>query len=253
MAPDSRLRARTARRGGRHLAAVLARLPDGGADRQGAEAEAGDHRRHRLGPRRSAGRDRARHHGRRGHLQQQHQRVRARGDDDPVAGAQLHPVVPVGGQGRLEHRRLRVALLRPRGDGRRHGRRRAHRLGGAAAAEALRRQAALHRPAPASGQRREGTGRHLPPERRVDGARLRRGHDQRAAASGDRAPVQRRAHRQDEARRLPREHGARQDLRSRRHRPRAGERAARRLRRRRLVPAAGAARTTRGGRCRTTA
>ena len=47
-------------------------------------------------------------------------------------------------------------------------------------------------------------------------------------------------YRQDEARRLPREHGARQDLRPRRDRPRAGERAARRLRRRCLVPAAGA-------------
>ena len=50
------------------------------------------------------------------------------------------------------------------------------------------------------------------------GARLRRGHDQRAAASGDRAPLQRRADRQDEARRLSREHRARQDLRSRRGR-----------------------------------
>ena len=59
---------------------------------------------------------------------------------------------------------------------------------------------------------------HLPPERRVDGARLRRGHDQCSAASGDRAPLQRRAHRQDEARRLPGEYGARQDMRSRRGR-----------------------------------
>ena len=32
-------------------------------------------------------------HGRRGHLQQQHQRLRARGDDDPGAGAQLHPLL----------------------------------------------------------------------------------------------------------------------------------------------------------------
>ena len=86
----------TARRRDRHLAAVLAGLPDGGADRQGAEAEAGDHGRHRLGPRRSAGRHRARHHRGRSHLLQQHQRGRARGDDDPVAGAQLHPVVQVG-------------------------------------------------------------------------------------------------------------------------------------------------------------
>ncbi len=51
-------------------------------------------------------------HGRRSHLLQQHQRRRACRDDDPVTGAQLHPVLPVGGQGRLEHRRLRGPLLR---------------------------------------------------------------------------------------------------------------------------------------------
>ena len=164
------LRARAAGRRHRHLPAVLARLPDGRADRQGAEAEAGDHRRDRLGPRRSAGRDRARHHRRRGHLLQQHQRLRARGDDDPVAGAQLHPLLPVGRQGRLEHRRLRRAVLRPRGDAGRHGRRRADRLGGAAAAEAVRRQAALHRPPPAAGGGRAGARPDLPPRRRVDGA-----------------------------------------------------------------------------------
>ena len=44
----------------------------------------------------------------------------------------------------------------------------------------------------------------------------------------------------DEARRLPDQHRARQDLRPRRGRGGAGERAARRLRRRRVVPAAGA-------------
>ena len=43
-----------------------------------------------------AGGDRARHHGRRGDLLQQHQRLRARRDDDPGAGAQLHPVLPDG-------------------------------------------------------------------------------------------------------------------------------------------------------------
>ena len=71
---------------------------------------------------------------------------------------------------------------------------------------------------------------------------LRRRHDQRAAAPGDRAPVRRRDDRRDEARRVPRQHGARQDLRPRRRRARVRERAAGRLRRRRLVPAAGAAR-----------
>ncbi len=60
------------------------------------EPQARDHCRHRLGPRRPAGRDRARHHRRRGDLLQQHQRRRARRDDDPGAGAQLHPVVRVG-------------------------------------------------------------------------------------------------------------------------------------------------------------
>jgi len=78
------------------------------------------------------------------------------------------------------------------------------------------------------------------PERRVDGARLRRGHDQRPTASGDREPLQRRAHRQDEARRLSGEHGARQDMRSRRRCPCIERRAACRLRRRRLVPSAAA-------------
>ena len=53
---------------------------------------------HRLRPRRPAGGDRARPHRRRGHLLEQHQRRRARGDDDPGAGPQLHPLLPVGGR-----------------------------------------------------------------------------------------------------------------------------------------------------------
>ncbi len=52
-------------------------------------------------------------HGRRGDLFQQHQRVRARGDDDSGAGAQLHPFISVGYQWRVEHRRLCLAFLRP--------------------------------------------------------------------------------------------------------------------------------------------
>ena len=156
------LRACPARRGDCHLAALLAGLPNCGADRQGQEAEAGDHRRHRLGPRRPASGHRARRHGRRGHLQQQHQRVRARGDDDPVAGAQLHPVVPVGHRRRLEHRRLRGPVLRSRRHAGRHGGCRTHRLGRAAASQAVRRQAALHRSASAPGSDREGAGRYLP-------------------------------------------------------------------------------------------
>ena len=160
---------------------------------------------------------------------QQHQRVRARGDDDPLARAQLHPLLPVGGRGRLEHRRLRVALVRPGGHAGRHRRRRPHRLGGAAAAEAVRRRPALHRSPPASGRGRAGTGRHVPPNGRVAGGRLRRGDDQRAAASRDRAPLRRRADRPDEARRLPGQHGARQDLRPRRGRARAARAASSRV------------------------
>ena len=58
------------------------------------------------------------------------------------------PSLPVGGQGRLEHRRLRRPLLRPRGHAGRHGRRGPHRLRGPPSAEAVRGRAALHRPAP---------------------------------------------------------------------------------------------------------
>ena len=53
--------------------------------------ETGDHGRDRLGSRRSPGGDGQRDHSRGGHLLQQHQRLRARGDDDPGAGPQLHP------------------------------------------------------------------------------------------------------------------------------------------------------------------
>ena len=102
-------------------------------------------------------------------------------------------------------------------------------------------------------KRREGTESDLSSRRRVAGQGLRRGDDQLPAASRDRAPVQRQADRQDEARRLSGQHGARQDLRSGRDRAGAGERPARRLCGRRLVSAAAAARIIPGGRCRTTA
>ena len=52
-----------------------------------------------------AGRDDRRDHGRRGHLLELDQRLRARGDDDPRAGPQLHPLVPDRRRRRLEHRR----------------------------------------------------------------------------------------------------------------------------------------------------
>ena len=143
-----------------------------GAHRQGTEAQARDHGGHRVGSRRSPGRHRAGDDGRRGHLLQQHQRVRARRDDDPGPGAQLHPVVSVGRRRRLEHRGLRVPLLRSGRDGGRHGGRRTHRHGGAAPAQALRRQAALHRPASAAGRCRARAERDLPPDRRGAGAGL---------------------------------------------------------------------------------
>jgi formate dehydrogenase len=64
--------------------------------------------------------------------------------------------------------------------------------------------------------------------------------DQRAASPRDRELVQRQASRQDEARGLSREHRTRQDLRLRRDRAGTRKRTARGLRRRRLVPTAGA-------------
>eukprot|EP00959_Pyramimonas_sp_CCMP1952_P263712 5515017-Pyramimonas_sp.AAC.1 len=51
-----------------------------------------------------------------GDLLQLHLRGGARGDDDPLAGAELLTVSQLCQVGRLEHRRLRPALLRRRGD-----------------------------------------------------------------------------------------------------------------------------------------
>ncbi len=237
--PQLGVRARAAGRRHRHLAAVLARVSHQGEARQGQEPEARHHRRHRLRPHRSAGRDGQGHHRRRDHLQQLDQRRRARRHDDPVARAQLSPVLRVGEEGRLEHRRLRRALVRSRRHERRHRGRRAHRPCRAAPIETLRRQAALHRQAPPAGEGREGARAHLSQGRRVHGEGVRRHHDQRAAASRDRGHVQRQADREDEARLVPHQHGARQDRRPRCRRARAGERPAGRLRRRRVVPAAG--------------
>ena len=85
--PRLRLRAGAPRGRDRDLTALLARVSDCRADRQGAEPEARDHRRNRLGPRRSPGRDRARDHRRRSQLLQQHQRRGARGHADPRASS----------------------------------------------------------------------------------------------------------------------------------------------------------------------
>ena len=72
--------------------------------------------------------------------------------------------------------------------------------------------------------------------------RLRCGHDQRPAAPRDGEPVRRATDRHDETRRIPDQHGAREDLRPRRHRPGLRERAAGGIRGRRLVSPAAAAR-----------
>ena len=84
-------------------------------------------------------------------------------------------------------------------------------------------------------------------------ARLRRGDDQRAAASRDRAPLRRRADRPDEARRVPRQHGARKDLRPRRCRARAARAGSSPGTRATSGSRSPRRRTIRGGRCRTTA
>ena len=81
-------------------------------------------------------------------------------------------------------------------------------------------------------------GRHVPRDAGGARRRVRRRHDQRAASSRDGAPLRRGDDRPDEARGVSREHGAREDLRPGRRRPRVRERPARGLRRRRLVPAA---------------
>ena len=69
-----------------------------------------------------------------------------------------------------------------------------------------------YRQAPAAEGSRKGAWAYLPSQCRVAGQGLRRGHHQHAAASRDRAHVQRQADRHDEARLLYREHRARQDL-----------------------------------------
>jgi hypothetical protein len=67
--------------------------------------------RHRLRPCRPSGRDRSWDYGRRGHLQQFDQRLRTCRDDDSRARAELHSLLPMGGEGRLAHRRARHGLL----------------------------------------------------------------------------------------------------------------------------------------------
>ena len=156
-----------ARRRDRDLAAVLARLHDQGADREGEEAQAHHHGGHRLGPHRSASGDGQGRHRCRGHLLQLHQRRRAYRHDDPGAGPQLYPFLRLGHQRRLEHRRLRRAVLRPRGHECRHGRCRPYRHCRAQTVEAVRREASLLRQAPTAQGGGAGARPHVPSECRV--------------------------------------------------------------------------------------
>ena len=103
---------------------------------------------------------------RRGHLLEQHQRRRARGDDDPRPwSATTSPPTRwcVEGGWNIADCVSRSYDLEGMQVGTR--RRRADRLGGAAAAEAVRGRPPLHRPPPPAGRGRGGARRHLPPRR----------------------------------------------------------------------------------------
>ena len=197
---------------------------------------------HRLRPRRPAGRDRRRGDGRRGDLLEQHQRRRARRDDDPRAGAQLHPVYQdvIGGGWNIAECVSRSYDL----EGMQVGTVAAGRIGSAVLRRLKPFEVGLHY-----------TDRHRLPEEveRELGVTF---HEDAESMVGVcdvvtiNAPLHpetenlfdERDARADETRRLPDQHGARQDLRPRRRRARLRERPARRLRGRRLVPPACAAR-----------
>ena len=170
------------------------------------------------------------------------------------AGPQLHPLLQDRRRRRLEHRRRRLALVRPRGHAGRHRRRGTDRLGGAAPPEAVRRRPALHRPPPPAGR---GRGR--------SSARPSTSRPRRWSPSCDVVTINAPLHPETE-------HLFDDEMIGRMKRgayivntargkicdrdaivrgARVGP--ARRLRRRRLVPAAGARRTIPGGRCPTTA
>lgn len=228
-------------------------VPDGRAHREGQEPEARHHGRHRFRPRRPRRGHRQGCDRRRGHVLQQHQRRRARRDDDAGPGTQLPAVEQDRPGRRLEHRRRRRPLVRPGGHAGRHRRRRPHRPRGAAPPRPLRRRPALHRPSPSPGGHRAGAEPDLARERRGHGPALRRRHHQRAPPPGDRGPVRRRAALQDEARHVPHQHRAGEDHRPRRDRTRAGERPAHAATRATCGTRSPPRPTTRGGPCRTTA
>ena len=158
--PGLGLRARAAGRRGRHLPAVLARVPDGRADRQGAEAEARADRR-ASAPTTSTCRRRST----RGLTVAEVTYSNSISVAEHVVMmilALVRNYIPsyqwvIDGGWNIAD--CVVALLRPRGDAGRHGRRRAHRLGGAAPAEAVRGRPALHRPPPPAGRGRAGARR----------------------------------------------------------------------------------------------
>ena len=143
--PDQCLSASFPGRRCRDLATLLAGVCDGRADRQGREAEARQHRRHRLRPRRPSGRDRPRDYGRRWSPTAIRSASPNMADDDAQHRAELHSLLPMGGEGAagtspaLRHARSMTS----RACARRHGRRRPHRPCGASQAQALRHASAL--------------------------------------------------------------------------------------------------------------
>jgi hypothetical protein len=86
----------TSRCGHRHLTTFLACLPDAGNNRKSKEAQVGSNCGHRIRPRRSRSGDQEWRHGRGGYVLEQYQRIGTCCHDDPVVGAQLHSLLPVG-------------------------------------------------------------------------------------------------------------------------------------------------------------
>ena len=123
--------------------------------------------------------------------------------------------VTVGDRGRLEHRRLRLALVRPRGNAGRHRRRRSHRLRGATPVEAFRlglHYTDRHR-LPAEVEQELGLTFHPDVDALVPVCDVVTINAPLHAET--RGALRRPADRPDEAGRIHREHGTRQDLRPR--------------------------------------
>ena len=240
--PGLGVRARAARGRGRDLAAVLARLPDRRADREGAEPEAGDHGGDRLGPRRprrrrsSTGSPSPRSPTRNSISVSEHVVM--------MILALVRNYIPsyqwvVDGGWNIADCVSRSYDL----EGMQVGTVAAGRIGSAVLRRLKPFDVGLHytdrHRLPAEVEEELGVTFHADAESMVAG--LRRGHDQRAAAPRDRAPLRRRADREMK-RGAYIVNTARGKICDRDAIvARARERPARRLRRRRLVPAAGAA------------